>query len=127
MAAGIDPLLRIAADLRTLPRESFKARLKSEFEGRKAYVYRCRTRGSRSHDCLAKISVPGSGQSNRVLPRAHWVRKKLSVSRLEDSIPHAEIMIGDSSIAVTGEWPEGGRFSAETLGNSPISTGHPGA
>ena len=21
----------------------------------------------------------------------------------------------------TGEWPEGGRFSAETLGNSPIS------
>jgi PhnB protein len=38
-----------------------------------------------------------------------------------DSIPHAEIMIGDSTIDVTGEWPEGGRFSAETLGHSPIS------
>ena len=38
-----------------------------------------------------------------------------------DSIPHAEIMIGDSVIDITGEWPEGGRFSAETLGNSPIS------
>lgn len=38
-----------------------------------------------------------------------------------DSIPHAELMIGDSSIDVTGEWPEGGRFSAETLGNSPVS------
>jgi len=36
-------------------------------------------------------------------------------------IPHAEIMIGESAIHVTGEWPEGGRFSAETLGNSPIS------
>jgi len=37
------------------------------------------------------------------------------------SIPHAELMLGDSPIDVTGEWPEGGRFSAETLGYSPIS------
>ncbi len=35
-------------------------------------------------------------------------------------IPHAELMIGDSVVLVTEEWPEGGRFSAETLGNSPI-------
>ena len=37
------------------------------------------------------------------------------------TIPHAELMIGDSAIDITDEWPEGGRFSAETLGNSPIS------
>ena len=37
------------------------------------------------------------------------------------TIPHAELMIGDSPIDITGEWPEGGRFSAETLGGSPIS------
>lgn len=37
-----------------------------------------------------------------------------------DSIPHAELVIGDSTINVTGEWPEGGRFSAETVGQSPI-------
>jgi uncharacterized glyoxalase superfamily protein PhnB len=30
-------------------------------------------------------------------------------------------MIGDSAVDITGEWPQGGRFSAETLGNSPIS------
>ena len=36
-------------------------------------------------------------------------------------IPHAEIMIGDSTINIAGEWPEGGRFSAETLGHSPVS------
>ena len=36
-------------------------------------------------------------------------------------IPHAEMMIGDSTIDIAGEWPEGGRFSAETLGDSPIS------
>src|ERR1035438_7122613 len=35
VASGIEPLLQIAAGLRDLPRESFKARLKSELEGRK--------------------------------------------------------------------------------------------
>lgn len=37
-----------------------------------------------------------------------------------ESIPHAEIMIGDSAIMLTEEWPEGRRFSSETLGNSPV-------
>ena len=36
------------------------------------------------------------------------------------SIPHAEVRIGDSTILLTEEWPEGGGFSAETLGNSPV-------
>ncbi len=36
-------------------------------------------------------------------------------------IAHAEIVIGDSVIMLCEEWPEGGRFSAETLGKSPIS------
>jgi PhnB protein len=38
----------------------------------------------------------------------------------EGKIPHAEIMIGDSHIDLSDEWPEGGRFSAETLGQSPV-------
>lgn len=37
------------------------------------------------------------------------------------SIAHAEIAIGESIVMLSEEWPEGGRFSAETLGNSPIS------
>jgi len=36
---GIEPLLRIAADLRDLPHESFKARLKSELERKKEKKY----------------------------------------------------------------------------------------
>jgi PhnB protein len=36
-------------------------------------------------------------------------------------VPHAELEIGDSTIDIADEWPEGGRFSAETLGNSPVS------
>lgn len=37
-----------------------------------------------------------------------------------EKIPHAEIKIGNSAIMLTEEWPEGDRFSAETLGNSPV-------
>jgi PhnB protein len=38
-----------------------------------------------------------------------------------DGIPHAEIMIGDSVVMLCDEWPEGGRYSAETMGSSPVS------
>ena len=40
--------------------------------------------------------------------------------QIGSGIPHAEIMIGDSVVMLTEEWPEGGRFSAETLGESPV-------
>jgi len=39
---------------------------------------------------------------------------------VEGRIAHAEIAIGDSIIMLAGEWPEGGRFSAETWGHSPV-------
>ena len=35
-------------------------------------------------------------------------------------IAQAELAIGESILMLTEEWPDGGRFSAETLGNSPI-------
>ena len=38
-----------------------------------------------------------------------------------DKVAHAEIMIEDSKIVLAEEWPDGGRFSAETLGQSPIN------
>jgi PhnB protein len=36
-------------------------------------------------------------------------------------IAHAEILIGDSVVMLAEEWPEGGRFSPETTGNSPVA------
>lgn len=39
----------------------------------------------------------------------------------EGGIGHAELTIGDARIVLSDEWPQGGRFSAETLGNTPIS------
>ena len=38
-----------------------------------------------------------------------------------EGIAHAEIMIGDSVLMLAEEWPEGGRYSPETTGNSPVA------
>ncbi len=116
----IEPLVRIAADLRNLPSASFKARLKSEFEGR--------TRMSTVAEPVAAVRTSATPRLAFLDPAKaiEFYKRALGAKeafRFEvgGQIPHAELVIGDSHINVTGEWPEGGRFSAETLGSSPIS------
>jgi PhnB protein len=119
--AGVEPLLRIAANLRDLPRESFKVRLRSELlEGRKRMstvaepVAAVRTTASPS------LSFKNAAKAIEFYQNAFGAKETF---RFEagGSIAHAEITIGDSTIMLSEEWPEGGRFSAETLGNSPVS------
>jgi PhnB protein len=118
--AGIEPLVRIAAELRNLPRESFKARLKSELKGKK--------RMSTVTEPVAAVRVTASprlafrdpAKAIEFYERALGAKETFRFE-VGGQIPHAEIMIGDSIIDLAGEWPEGGRFSAETLGSSPIS------
>ncbi len=126
---GIEPLARIAAELRNLPNARFKARLKSELSNAKS-------EGRNRMSTVAEpVAEPVAAVRTSAAPRLAFLdpakaiefyKKALGakeVFRFEvgGEIPHAEIKIGDSSINVTGEWPEGGRFSAETLGGSPVS------
>jgi PhnB protein len=118
--AAIEPLARIAAELRNLPSASFKARLKSELlEGRKI---------------MSTIAEPIAAVHTTATPRLTFKDAAKAIDFYEQafgakeimrfdaggSIPHAEIRIGDSTILLAEEWPEGGRFSPETLGNSPV-------
>jgi PhnB protein len=125
---GIEPLVRIAADLRNLPSATFKARLKSELGGKK----RMSTIAEPIAELVAKpVAAARVTASPRLAFRdpakaIEFYTRALGAKetfRFEvgGTIPHAELMIGESVIDITGEWPEGGRFSAETLGNSPIS------
>ena len=117
--AEIEPLVRIAADLRNLPSASFKARLKSELGGKKRMstvaepVTAVRTTAS------PRLAFRDPAKAIEFYQRALGAKEKFRFE-VGDTIPHAELIIGESSINVTGEWPEGGRFSAETLGHSPI-------
>jgi PhnB protein len=120
VAAGIEPLLQIAAELRGLPRESFKARLKSELEGKKHMSTVAEPVAAARVTASPRLAFRDAAKAIEFYTRALGAKESFRFE-IGGQIPHAEIMIGDSMIDVTDEWPEGGRFSAETLGHSPIS------
>ncbi len=116
---SVAPLVRIGSELRNLPRENFKARLKSDLE-RKA--------------SMATVAEPLSSVRTVAIPRLTFKDVEKAIEfyhkafdanetwrfNVEGRVEHAEIKIGDSPIMLSQEWPQGGRFSAETLGQSPV-------
>lgn len=117
---GIEPLLRIAADLRDLPHESFKARLKSELEGKKSIATVAEPLATVHAIASPSLAFKNAATAIEFYQKAFGAKETF---RFEAGghIAHAEMTIGDSVIMLAEEWPEGGRFSAETLGKSPIS------
>jgi len=118
--ASVEPLVRMAADLRDLPRGEFKARLKSELlEGRKSMSTVAEPITAVHTIATPRITFKDAAKAIEFYKQAFGAKETMRFE-LETGIPHAEIMIGDSVIFLTEEWPEGGRFSPETLGNSPV-------
>ena len=117
--AEIEPLVRIAADLRNLPNASFKARLKSELGGSKRMSTVAEPIAATRTTASPRLAFRDPAKAIEFYKEALGA-KEVFRFQIGDSIPHAELKIGESSINVTGEWPEGGRFSAETVGQSPI-------
>jgi len=117
--ASVETLVRIAADLRDLPRESFKERLKSEFEGR-------RTMATVAEPITKVHAVATPRLMFRDLAKAiEFYEKAFAATEtfrfaVEGRVEHAEIKIGGSPIRMAQEWPQGDRFSAETLGHSTV-------
>jgi len=123
---AIEPLVRLAAELRNLPSASFKARLKSELE-RKKRMSTVLEQPKKSEAYRGVRNTASPNLSFRDPAKAiEFYSKALGAKEtfrfeIGGDILHAEIVIGDSTINLAGEWPEGGRFSAETLGFSPVS------
>jgi PhnB protein len=123
--ASIKPLLSVAADLRHLPSASFKARLKSELEGKNrmssvAEPVVAESKAAVRVSASARMAFLDPAKAIEFYKQALGAKETFRFEIGERDL-HAEIMIGDSIVHISGEWPEGGRFSAETLGNSPIS------
>jgi PhnB protein len=122
---SLAPLLRIAAELRDLPREDFKARLKNELERSTSMATTTEPAAavhtSATHTFAApRLAFKDAAKAIEFYTNAFGARERMRFE-VGGGIAHAEIMIGDSVIMLCGEWPEGGRFSAETLGKSPVS------
>jgi PhnB protein len=118
--ANIEPLVRVAADLRDLPREEFKVRLKSELlEGTTIMSTVAEPVAAVRTIATPRLTFKDAAKAIEFYKQAFGA-KEIQRFEVEGSIPHAEITIGDSAILLSEEWPEGGRFSAETLGSSPV-------
>ncbi len=118
--AEIEPLVRIAAELRNLPNAKFKARLKSELGGTRRMSTVAQPVAATRTIAAPRLAFRDAAKAIEFYQKALGAKETF---RFEagGNIAHAEIAVGDSIIHLTEEWPEGGRFSAETLGHSPIS------
>jgi PhnB protein len=118
--ASVEPLVRVAANLRDLPREEFKARLKSELMGGGKTMGTVAEPIAAVHTTASpRLTFKDAAKAIEFYKQAFGAKETMRFE-VGGHIPHAEVMIGDSVIFLTEEWPEGGRFSPETLGNSPV-------
>ena len=117
--AELAPFVRVAAELRELPRESFKEHLRSELERRNPMSTAAKPAAEVRTTASPRLTFKDAGKAIEFYKNAFGARE---IFRFEvgGGVAHAEIAIGDSILHLSEEWPEGGRFSAETLGNSPI-------
>ena len=116
----IAPLVRIASQLRDLPRAEFMERLKADLERSTAMSTTAEPIAATRTSAAPRIAFKSAAKAIDFYKAAFGAKETMRFE-LAGQIPHAELMIGDSVILVTDEWPEGGRFSAETLGNSPVA------
>ncbi len=114
------PLLHIAAELRRLPREDFKARLKSDLQRKSSMATTTEPVASVRIVAFSRLSFKSAAKAIEFYKNAFGAKETFRFEN-ELGIGHAEIMIGDSVIMLANEWPEGGRYSPETTGSSAVS------
>ena len=119
---NVNLLVRLAADLRALPREEFKARLKSELlKGRNTMTTVAEPKAATHTVATPRLTFKSVAQAIEFYGKTLGARETFRFEVPGMGIPHAEIMIGESMIMLSDEWPDGGRFSAETWGHSPVN------
>jgi PhnB protein len=118
--AAVEPLVRLAAELRGLPREEFKVRLHAELlKGRRAMSTVAEPVASVLTSASPRMTFKDAAKAIEFYKNAFGAKETMRFE-IGGNIPHAEIRIGNSPVMLTEEWPEGNRFSPETLGNSPV-------
>jgi PhnB protein len=118
----ISPLLRIAAELRNLPGEEFKARLKRDLQGK----------GGLSRSAAAEPAAGGRPAASPYLTvqnaaaaidfykRAFGATETMRLLGPGGKVIHAEIQIGNTPILLADEFPEYGSLGPQALGGSPV-------
>ena len=112
------PLIAIARELMDLPRESFKARLKSELERKVSMASQTQTAAVRQ-TAAPRLRIKNAAAAIEFYKKAFGAREIMRFVG-HGQIAHAELAIGNSIIMLGEEAPEYGFPGPATLGGSPV-------
>ncbi|HYL34493.1 MAG TPA: VOC family protein [Bryobacteraceae bacterium] len=116
------PLLEIASGLLDLPRENFKARLKSELE-RRSSMATTATHAEATpvrQTATARLRVKNAAAAIDFYKKAFGARELMRFTA-HGEIPHAELAIGNSTIMLGEEALDYGFPGPLALGGSPVT------
>jgi PhnB protein len=114
------PLLAVARDLRDLPRENFKARLKADLERKTSMATATEAVSSVRQTATPRLRVKNAAAAIEFYKKAFGARELMRFE-VHSEIAHAEIAIGNSVIMLGEEALDYGFPSPQTLGGSPVS------
>jgi len=109
--SSLAPLLQIAARLRDLPREEFKARLKRDLQ---------QGRTADSQGVTPYLTFRDASRAIEFYKRVFGAVEHFRLTEPNGKLAHAEIAIGGSVLKLADEYPDYGSRSPESYGGSPI-------
>jgi len=124
----VTQLLPIVTSLRGLPREEFRARLKTELEGRALMGSTAKPAPEQRktkrvpegyHTVTPYLAVKGAAGAIEFYKTAFGATEVSRLSMPDGKIGHAEVQVGDSRIMLSDEFPEYGALSPQSLGGTP--------
>src|SRR5271156_6308828 len=118
--APVAALARVASELRGLPREAFKAKLRAQLEGRTPMASKAVTAPQAKQSATAYLIVNDAARAIEFYKQAFGATETMRLHGPGERIGHAEIRIGNSNIMLADEFPDFGAVSPETLGGSPV-------
>ncbi len=112
-------LVDIAQDLRDLPNQSFKARLKSNLERTSFMASQATSVSATRQTATAHLRIKNVAAAIEFYKKAFGA-KEIMRFEVHSQIPYAEIAIGNSVISLGEEALEHGYPGPQTLGGSPV-------
>jgi PhnB protein len=117
---SLAPLLGIAQELRDLPRENFKARLKSDLERKSSMASHPKLIAATRQTATPRLRIKNAAAAIEFYKKAFGAKEIMRFAG-HGEIFHAEIAIGNSVVMLGEEALEYGFPGPETLGGSPVS------
>jgi PhnB protein len=120
LVPSLAPLLAIARELRDLPREDFRVRLKLELERRSSMASTAKPVPTIRQSATPRLRIRNAPAAIEFYQKAFGAREIMRFVG-HGRIAHAEIAIGNSVIMLGEEAPEYGFPGPEAFGGSPVS------